>query len=78
MVDITIPKWGLTMDEAVVSAWLVKVGDVVGEGDELAEIETDKAVNVLESPASGTVVEIVQVEGASVQQGDVIGRIEQG
>jgi pyruvate/2-oxoglutarate dehydrogenase complex dihydrolipoamide acyltransferase (E2) component len=66
------------MDEAVVSAWLVKVGDVVGEGDELAEIETDKAVNVLESPASGTVVEIVQVEGASVQQGDVIGRIEQG
>jgi pyruvate dehydrogenase E2 component (dihydrolipoamide acetyltransferase) len=78
VVDITIPKWGLTMDEAVVSAWLVKVGDVVGEGDELAEIETDKAVNVLESPASGTVVEIVQVEGASVQQGDVIGRIEQG
>ena len=77
MVDITIPKWGLTMDEAVVNAWLVKVGDVVSEGDDLAEIETDKAVNVLDSPASGTVVEITKAAGASVQQGDVIGRIEE-
>ena len=31
-VEITLPKWGMTMQEAVVSEWLVAVGDTVTEG----------------------------------------------
>ena len=39
---ITMPRLSDTMEEGTVSSWLVNVGDIVKEGDILAEIETDK------------------------------------
>lgn len=58
IVHVKVPKLGLTMDEAAVYAWAVSVGDVVTQGQELVEIETDKAVNTIPSPVAGRVVEI--------------------
>lgn len=74
-VDIIVPKWGLTMEEASISEWLVQVGEQVAEGDPLVEIETDKVVNEVESPVAGTVSEILSAPGTEVEPGDVIGRI---
>lgn len=50
---LTVPKWGLSMDEGTLVKWLVNEGDVINEGDEVAEIESSKIVNVLETHSSG-------------------------
>jgi pyruvate dehydrogenase E2 component (dihydrolipoamide acetyltransferase) len=50
---ITVPKWGLSMQQAVVSGWLKEVGDTVKASEELIEIESEKIVGMLESPAAG-------------------------
>ncbi|HEY8451196.1 MAG: lipoyl domain-containing protein [Micromonosporaceae bacterium] len=76
MTDIVIPKWGLTMDDAVLSRWYKSVGDRVSEGEPIAEVETDKTSADLESPATGVVKELLVEPGASVVPGQVVGRIE--
>lgn len=39
---ITMPKWGLSMEQGQVNGWLKAVGDKVGKGDEVLDVETDK------------------------------------
>jgi pyruvate dehydrogenase E2 component (dihydrolipoamide acetyltransferase) len=53
----------------------VSEGDEVERGQEIAEIETDKANMMYESDTAGTVVEIVVQEGATVPLGELIARI---
>ena len=50
---VTIPQWGLTMTDGTLVKWNASEGDEVKEKDEIAEIETEKIVNVLESPSGG-------------------------
>lgn len=50
---ITVPRLSDTMTEGKVSKWTAKVGDAVNEGDILAEIETDKAVQDFEYDGNG-------------------------
>ena len=50
---IVIPRLGHSMTEATIIKWLKKDGDKIKEGEELLEIETDKTVNVIESPNTG-------------------------
>jgi len=64
-VVVTMPRLSDTMTEGVVATWLKKVGDVVKEGDILAEIETDKATMEFESFNSGTLLHIGIQEGES-------------
>ena len=51
--ELTMPKWGLTMEEGTLVKWMVEVGDTINPGMELAEVETDKIVNVMEATQSG-------------------------
>ena len=60
---ITMPRLSDTMTEGTVATWLKKVGDVIKEGDILAEIETDKATMEFESFNSGTLLYIGINEG---------------
>ena len=60
---ITMPRLSDTMTEGTVAKWLKKVGDVVKEGDMLAEIETDKATMEFETFTSGTLLYIGVNEG---------------
>lgn len=76
MIDIVVPKWGLTAEEAVLVAWIREVGDEVTEGDGVADMETDKADAELVSPATGVLREITVLAGSTVTPGEVIGRIE--
>ena len=75
-IAVTLPKWGMNMTEGTITDWLVAVGDPVAEGDEIAEIATDKVDGPLESPASGTLVEIVVGRGDDAEVGDVLAYIE--
>lgn len=58
-----MPRLSDTMTEGTVATWLKKVGDIVKEGDILAEIETDKATMEFESFNSGTLLYIGIPEG---------------
>ncbi len=73
--DVTLPKWGMTMQEAMISEWLVAVGDEVTEGQPIVRIESDKVETDVESPGTGTVSEIVVAEGEDAEVGSVIARI---
>jgi pyruvate/2-oxoglutarate dehydrogenase complex dihydrolipoamide acyltransferase (E2) component len=65
----------LIITEATVIAWLKKAGDVVRKGEALVEIETDKAVTQVESPADGVLAEILAGEGTVVSLGKQLGTI---
>lgn len=62
---ITMPRLSDTMTEGKVAKWHKKVGDKVKEGDILAEIETDKAVQDFESEIEGTLLYVGVEEGAA-------------
>ena len=62
---ITMPRLSDTMTEGKVAKWHKKVGDAVKEGDILAEIETDKAVQDFESEVNGTLLYIGTEEGGA-------------
>jgi pyruvate/2-oxoglutarate dehydrogenase complex dihydrolipoamide acyltransferase (E2) component len=74
-VDVVLPKWGMTMQEAVVGEWLVAVGDEVTEGQPLVTVESDKVDADVESPGSGTVAEILVPAGETAEVGAVIARL---
>ncbi|MCP4313798.1 MAG: hypothetical protein GY790_21300 [Bacteroidetes bacterium] len=63
---ITMPKYGETMEDGIVTGWLVEIGETLEEGDIIAEIETHKAVFELEAPVSGTMAKYLVEIGASV------------
>ena len=52
---LTVPKWGLSMEEGTLVKWLVKEGDSISQGDGVAELESSKIVNTLESHVSGII-----------------------
>lgn len=63
--------------EAMLLFWYVGEGDEVAEGDDLAEIETAKAVIVVRAPTSGTVTRILVPEGEAVHPGQTLAVISQ-
>ncbi len=60
---ITMPRLSDTMTEGKVAKWHKNVGDAVKEGDILAEIETDKAIQDFEAEINGTLLYIGVEEG---------------
>ncbi|HWO49662.1 MAG TPA: dihydrolipoamide acetyltransferase family protein, partial [Solirubrobacterales bacterium] len=75
MADVVMPRLSDSMEEGTVLAWMKAVGDEVAVGDELVEIETDKANMVYESDVAGTLTEILADEGATLPIGEVIARV---
>ena len=75
MAEIVMPRLSDSMEEGTVLRWLKSVGDGVAVGDELVEIETDKANMVYESDLDGTIVEILAQEGDTLPVGDPIARV---
>ena len=61
-----------TMEEGMISAWQKKVGDEIGAGDVLCEVETDKASMEYESTQEGVLLKIVVAEGGQARVGQTI------
>jgi pyruvate dehydrogenase E2 component (dihydrolipoyllysine-residue acetyltransferase) len=74
-VDVVMPRLSDSMEEGTILRWLKSVGDDVKRGDELVEIETDKANMTYEATDEGTLTEILADEGATLPIGEPIARI---
>lgn len=73
-VEVLLPKLGFSMNEGVLSEWLVEDGGAVTEGEALFSLESDKSTNEVEAPASGT-LRILKPAGETYEVGTVIGEI---
>lgn len=74
--SIVLPKWGMGIEEGTVTRWLKSEGDMVAQGEPIVEIETAKATQEVEAPASGKLVKILLPEGQSAAVNTEIGVIE--
>jgi pyruvate/2-oxoglutarate dehydrogenase complex dihydrolipoamide acyltransferase (E2) component len=77
-VEVRLPQWGMGINEGTVTEWLKSVGDNVTEGEPLVEIETAKATDSLNAPATGVLVEIVADVDDEVPVGELLCVIETG
>jgi pyruvate/2-oxoglutarate dehydrogenase complex dihydrolipoamide acyltransferase (E2) component len=72
--EILIPKIGFAASDGNLAEWLADDGATVTEGEPLYSLETDKSVQEIESPASGT-LKILKPAGETYPIGAVIGEI---
>ena len=72
MSEIVMPRLSDSMEEGTILTWLKQVGEEVAVGEELVEIETDKANMAYESDVAGTLTEILAPEGETLAIGSPI------
>jgi pyruvate dehydrogenase E2 component (dihydrolipoamide acetyltransferase) len=70
---ITMPKWGLAMDEGLLARWTVDEGAEIARGQEILDIETTKIANAFESPVAGVLRRKVAAEGSVLPVGALLG-----
>jgi pyruvate dehydrogenase E2 component (dihydrolipoyllysine-residue acetyltransferase) len=73
--SLTMPKWGLSMKEGKIVAWLADEGTEVSKGTEVVEIETEKILSSIEAPASGVLRRKVVAVDDVVAVGGLLGVI---
>jgi pyruvate dehydrogenase E2 component (dihydrolipoamide acetyltransferase) len=77
MADVAMPRLSDSMEEGTILKWLKSDGDEVKRGEELVEIETDKANMTYEADSDGTLT-IVAKEGDTLPVGETIARLGDG
>ncbi len=77
MSEIVMPRLSDTMEEGTILRWLKADGEDVARGEELVEIETDKATMVYESDQAGT-LKLLAAEGDTLPVGATIARVGDG
>ncbi|WP_307592276.1 2-oxoglutarate dehydrogenase complex dihydrolipoyllysine-residue succinyltransferase [Paenibacillus wynnii] len=78
MSEIKVPDLGESISEGTIYKWLVKEGDTVGQGDVLAELETDKVNLEISAEEDGVITSILRQAGENVAVGEAIGIIGSG
>ena len=63
---VVMPKLGQSVETCIIVGWKKQKGDSIAEGEPLCEVETDKSALEVESPASGTLLELFFDEGEEV------------
>src|SRR5262249_55684347 len=76
--DVLMPQLGETVAEGTITHWFKAVGDKVAPGENLFEIETDKATMEVPATAAGELTEIRVPKGAVVPVGAVVAVIADG
>ncbi len=71
-VEVILPKVDMDMATGQISRWFIAEGATVKQGDLLFEIETDKAAMEIDSPASGTIRDIVGKERVDIAVGSPV------
>ena len=77
MIKVILPELGEGIKKATVSYWFFKLGEKVGEKENLVELTTDKATFNLPSPCQGVISEILISEGEEAPIGATLGVIQE-
>src|SRR5579864_6535400 len=64
--EIVLPQWSMGMADGTVVRWLKHEGELVAEGEPLAEVEAAKVTSEVEAEVAGVVVRILVAEGETV------------
>ena len=72
---IAVPKWGIEMVEGTITTWNKSEGDAIAKGDEVFEMESDKIVNVWDSPVDGVLRRVLVPAGDAHPVGALLGVI---
>jgi len=75
--EVLVPSVGESITSGILASWIKKEGEQVEEGEDLFELETDKATVAVPAPADGTLHILVQ-EGREVEIGQVVGDLTVG
>ncbi len=76
MIEVTVPSVGESIQEVQISQWLKQEGEWVAEGEDLVELETEKASVPLPAPTSGILVKLLKAKEEFASVGDVIAHLE--
>ncbi len=68
-IKVLAPSLGEGVDELVIVKWLKKEGETINELESLLEVETDKVITEIPSPASGTLLKLIVPENGLVTAG---------
>jgi len=77
-VEIRVPQMAESLTEATILRWMKREGDPVAAGEEIVELETDKANNAISSEVAGVVERIVRQEGETVVVNDLLAVVAEG
>jgi len=72
--EVAVPEVGESVTQGTITGWLKKEGDFVSEGEDLFELETDKATLAIPSPGSG-ILSIRIPDGSDVNVGQIVAEL---
>lgn len=75
---ITMPKWGIEMQEGAITSWHIEVGGAVTRGAVLLDVETEKIVNTVEASVEGTLRRVIGAVGDTLPVGALVGIVCEG
>lgn len=76
IVEVKVPQLSESITEATLLQWKKKPGEAVQADEILIEVETDKVVLEVPSPAAGVLTEIIQPDGATVTADQLLAKID--
>jgi 2-oxoglutarate dehydrogenase E2 component (dihydrolipoamide succinyltransferase) len=76
LIEVKVPQLSESVSEATLLSWHKKQGEAVKRDENLIDIETDKVVLELPSPADGVLVSVLKGDKGTVKAGEVIARID--
>ena len=77
-IDIVVPTLGESVSDATIARWMKQAGEAIAQDEPIVELETDKVTLEVPSPVAGTLSEIIAHEGATVEVGALLARVEEG
>ena len=75
-VEVPMPQMGEAIAEGTVSQWWKQIGDTVERDEPILEISTDKVDAEIPAPSAGIVVEVLVMEGETVEVGTILALID--
>jgi 2-oxoglutarate dehydrogenase E2 component (dihydrolipoamide succinyltransferase) len=76
LIEVKVPQLSESVAEATLLAWHKRQGEAVKRDENLIDIETDKVVLELPSPADGVLVSILKGDKSTVTAGELIAKID--
>ncbi len=76
VLEVKVPQLSESVTEATLLQWHKKAGDAVALDENLVDIETDKVVLELPSPAAGVLASVLKKDGDTVVAGEVIATVD--